>query len=123
MNIEKILHPTSEYERQLELESLIGKYLSKEERVMVNSCLTNDLRSMYLIGLILREKTMLNIARLLLVSEDPAGNPEYKKMAKEIIIDCDIDEILYAIASAKDENLTQVETLVYDMLFSCEFIS
>ena len=53
MNKEKILRPTSEYERQLELESLIGNDLSKEERVILNSCLTNDLRSMYLIGLIL----------------------------------------------------------------------
>ncbi len=122
MNKEKILQPTSEYERQLELESLIGNDLSKEERVILNSCLTNDLRSMYLIGLILKEKTLLNIARLLMVSEDPVGNPDYKKMAKEIIVDYDIDDLLYKIADASYQNISQVETLVYDMLFSCEFI-
>ena len=57
-----------------------------------------------------------------MVSEDPVGNPDYKIMAKEIIVDYDIDDLLYKIADASYQNISQVETLVYDMLFSCELI-
>ena len=45
----------------------LSKDLSEEERDILNSCPTNDLRSMYLIGLILKEKTLLNIFKLVVL--------------------------------------------------------
>lgn len=121
MNIDAF-NSHSEYERQIELERLLSKkhQLSNKEKELLRNCTSTDYLTQFLIGLLLKETSLLNLSRLIPMALDPHGLEEYKNKAYEIIGDIDLEDVINKIAGIVDE--TEVESVVYGNVFLCDFI-
>jgi hypothetical protein len=121
MNLDEI-YSHSEYHRQLELERLLREKveLTEEQKDILRNHTSNNYVTQFSIGLILRETTLLNLARLIPMAMDPYGLEEYKIKAFEIIGDIDLENVVYEIAGIIER--TEVEGVVYRNVFLCDFI-
>lgn len=121
MNLDEI-YSHSEYHRQLELERLLRENveLTEEQKDILRNHTSNNYVTQFSIGLILRETTLLNLARLIPMAMDPYGLEEYKIKAFEIIGDIDLENVIDKIAGIIEQ--TEVERVVYGNVFGCDFI-
>lgn len=119
MNKSAILQPNSEFERKEELNKLLDTTLSKSEQLVLKECATQDHESIGLIGCILKDDSLVNLARLMIANKNRSNlalankaEDRLSKYDQEELIDRVSDEFL-----CNAENLNEIEDKIYYTLF------
>jgi hypothetical protein len=113
MNRKKILSPNSEFERREELNSLREAALDDADHDILNQAVTGDLESIALIGILLKDNSLLNKARLLIGTRSMSV-PELRIECELLLGDIDREALLKEIAFVyTTQALTEVEEVVY----------
>jgi len=123
LNKKLILSPNSEYERREELSRLFltNEKLTSKEVDIIELCTTEDHESIGLIGCILKNKTDINMARLIIASHN-RSNITLASKAKELLskTDNELELLINKLAEKfilNTDELTEYEDKIYYILF------
>lgn len=119
MNESAILQPNSEFERKEELNKLLKESISEKQEQRLRECTTQDHESIALIGCILKEDSLVNLARLIIATKNQSNqalaNEATKRLSKyneKELIEKISDEFL-----TNADNISEIEDKVYATLF------
>jgi len=119
MNRSAILQPNSEFERKEELNRLLNKTISEEEQQVLNECTTQDHESIALIGCIVKEDSLVNLARLIIASKNQS-NIELAHMAELRLLGYEQQKLIEQMSEqflTNTQNISKVEDRIYYTLF------
>ncbi len=119
MNRSAILQPNSEFERKEELNRLLNKTISEEEQQVLKECTTQDHESIALIGCIVKEDSLVNLARLIIASKNQS-NIELAHMAEMRLLGYEQQELIEKMSEqflTNTQNISKVEDRIYYTLF------
>jgi hypothetical protein len=119
MNRSAILQPNSEFERKEELNRLLNKTISEEEQQVLKECTTQDHESIALIGCIVKEDSLVNLARLIIASKNQS-NIELALMAEMRLSGYEQQKLIEQMSEqflTNTQNISEVEDRVYYTLF------
>ncbi len=119
MNRSAILQPNSEFERKEELNRLLNKTITEEEQQVLKECTTQDHESIALIGCIVKEDSLVNLARLIIASKNQS-NIELAHMAEMRLLGYEQQELIEQMSEqflTNTQNISKVEDRIYYTLF------
>ena len=119
MNRSAILQPNSEFERKEELNRLLNKTISEEEQQVLKECTTQDHESIALIGCIVKEDSLVNLARLIIASKNQS-NIELAHMAEMRLLGYEQQKLIEQMSEqflTNAQNISKVEDRIYYTLF------
>ena len=119
MNESAIRQPNSEFERKEELNKALGATLSEKDQLVLKECTTQDYESIALIGCLLKDDSLVNLARLMIGTKN-RSNRELANKAEDRLTSYDQEALIDKIASefiSNTDNISEIEDKIYYALF------
>jgi len=119
MNESAIFQPNSEFERKQELNRLLDSTLSEREEELLRKCTTQDHESIALIGCLLQDESLVNLARLIIATKNQS-NLNLANKAEERLLKYNQEALIEKISVefiSNTKNINEVEDKIYFTLF------
>lgn len=119
VNISAILTPNSEFERKEELNALLNRSLLENEEQILRDCTSQDHESIALIGCILKDDSLVNLARLIIATKNHS-NIDLANRAELRLSEYNQQELIEKISAeflSNADNISEIEDKTYYTLF------